>query len=63
MTQVLINGIPHDILGETQDRQGALLIIARPRGVKCHLARRLQDHPVYGENRAVIIASAGWRTP
>src|SRR6266478_5117725 len=60
--QLLVNGVVYEILSETQDRQGALLMIRRPKGRKEYLARRLPDSPLYGEARGYIIhalATAG----
>lgn len=60
MTTVVVNGILYNVLAETHDVDGdVLLMIRRPNGVKEYVARRLPDHPLYGENRAQMMASVG----
>ena len=48
---VCINGIPHHVI----DERDGLIQVRRPNGVKVSWAVRLQDSPLYGENRARLV--------
>ena len=50
-TQIIVNGILHDILAE--DAMG--LVVRRPSGTKESYVHRLPDHPLYGSCRGVKI--------
>lgn len=49
---VYINGIVYRIIDV---EIGGTLVVERPNGIKTYRARRLPDHPLYGESRARII--------
>jgi hypothetical protein len=55
---VIVNGIVYGVLSSTQDRQGELLCIRRPKGRKCYAARPILD-TTYGADRAFIVANLG----
>ena len=48
---VYINGVPHHVI----DERDGLIQVRRPNGVKLYWAIRLQDSPLYGENRARLV--------
>ena len=50
---VYINGVPHHVI----DERDGLIQVRRPNGVKLAWAVRLQDSPLYGENRARLVLS------
>ena len=61
---VIVNNIPHIVLEAVTDRQGELLAVARPRGRRVYLARRLDPADwtmITGRRHAVILATLGWR--